>query len=165
MRQTTLLESLRLLLGTALVFSGPGATVRAEQPAEKPAENRPSIMMARPLKATSGDDQLRRLLIARYNSEVTEMQATVREFLAGRASYDLIADVAKRLVESSLEVYKKRADQIALLEQFLEITKKAERIQKQRFDQGRITLQDYEHSRNLRLDAEIKLLRAKGKGK
>jgi len=161
MGQTIVLESSWLVLWTAMVFSAPVVTVCAEQPAAQPPAKLPAIIMARPMKPASGDDELRRLLIDRYNAVVSEMQARYREFLAGRSAIDAFVDVAKRLVESGLEVYEKPAEQITLLEQFLELAKEAERIQKERLDANRIGVQDYEYNRYLRLDAEIKLLRAK----
>ena len=131
---------------------------------KEPEEKLPKILTAKPLKPGPKDDELRRLLIERYNSAVAEMQARYQEFLAGKGTLEIFAVGGKRLVESALELNEKQADQVSLLEQYLELIREIEKINVSMFEAGRIPKSELELAHYLRIDAEIKLLRAKRKG-
>lgn len=148
------------LVGTLLAFASNGLSAAQPQPDEGPL---PAILKAKSLKPAAGDDELRKLLIARYNAAVSEMEVRYAEFLAGKTGMDVFVDVAKRLVEAGVEVSDKPAEQLRFREDFLELAVEVERIQKVRFDAARITKADLECARYLRLDAEIQVLKAKRK--
>lgn len=112
---------------------------------------------------TASEDELRKLLIARYNSALKELEVRFMQFLAGRGSLDFMLSVTRRLTECELELCDKPADQIAVRQKLIEITKDVEKINQQRWESGRAGLEDVEFSRYWRLDAEIQLLRAKRK--
>src|SRR5262249_20172181 len=131
------------------------------QPPASPEEKLPAILTPEPMKAAPGDDELRKLLIARYNAAVAEMQARYREFLAGRSSLDSMIEPARHLMDSQLEVTEKPADQIAVREKYLELMKGFEKLQQARFEAARIPTSEVESARYLRLDAEVQLLKAK----
>jgi hypothetical protein len=53
------------------------------------------------------------------------------------------------------------ADRGRLLEQYGEVAKEIERIGQLRFDSGRVSAGDFHRMRSIRIDAEIRLLRAR----
>jgi hypothetical protein len=126
---------------------------------KEPEEKLPKILTAKPFKPGPKDDELRRLLIERYNSAVTEMQGRHQEFLVGKGTLEIFAVVGKRLVDSGLELNEKQADKVSLLEQYLELMREVEKINASLFEAGRISKADLALARYLRIDAEIKLLR------
>jgi outer membrane protein TolC len=67
----------------------------------------------------------------------------------------------KRLVQAGLELYDKPADKVALLTQYLEITREAEKYAQDCYDAERLRIGELHRARYERLDAEIRLLRAK----
>ena len=149
------------LLGTSLGFFA--KDLHGAQPPEPAEAQLPAILKAKALKPGPGDDELRKLLIARYNVAIAEMEVRLRELRAGKCLFDALADVAQRLVDSGIELSDKPTEQLTFREQFLELATEIERIQKASFDSGRTGQADLERARYLRLDAEIQVLKAKRK--
>jgi hypothetical protein len=149
-----LLAALFLLAGLA------GREVRAEP---DPEEKRPKILTAQPIKPGPDDDELQKLLIARYNAAVDEMQHRFQEFIAGRGTMEIFGATAKRLVDAGAELNDKPAHQVKLREQLLELMQEIERINVARHEAGQLSGADLQAARYLRIDAEIQLLRAKRK--
>ncbi len=110
---------------------------------------------------TNLSEKLKTLLKDRLEAIRTATQARWQDFLAGRGMLELLFRASAQLRDAELEMSPKRADQIAALEAHWKRMKKSEEINKNRFDSGRIPVQEYEHSRYHRLDAEIQLERAK----
>jgi hypothetical protein len=137
-----------------------GLTAPQAPPAQ---EKLPSIIASKPLNSAPGDDELRKLLIARYNAAVAEMAARFKEFQAGHCSLESMADAARHIVNSGLELSDKPAEQLELREKFLELEKEIEKIAQARFEAGRIPPADLERARYERLDAEVQVLKAKRK--
>jgi len=148
------------VVSLALLVFLAGLSGRGVGADKEPEEKTPKILTAKPLKPGPKDDELRRLLIERYNSAVTEMQGRHQEVLAGKGTLEVFAVVGKRLVESGLELNEKPADRVTLLEQYLELMREIEKINVSLFEAGRISKADLALARYLRIDAEIKLLRA-----
>jgi hypothetical protein len=91
----------------------------------------------------------------------TEWDARHKEFLAGRGTQDITLSSAKRLLNAQLEVSSTRAERLAAYEEYLERMKEYEKINNARFGAGRIPIQDKAQADYERLDAEIRLERAK----
>ncbi len=146
----------------------PAAAASQPQP-EQPAPKVPALLAAQPLKEDPRDDELRKLLKARYNEAVAEVKALHKMLLAGRGTIDSCVGAGRRLVQAGLELCDKPADKVTLLTQFVELTQMAEKsIQARLAFNG--TSADLHRARYQRLDAEIQLLRArreadKAKGK
>jgi outer membrane protein TolC len=73
-------------------------------------------------------------------------------------------------VQAGLELWDKPAEKVALLTQFVELAREAEKIAQTRHDAARASVVELHRTRYQRLDAEIQLLRArreadKAKGK
>src|SRR5262249_134505 len=113
------------------------------------------------LEAAKGDDELRKLLKARYNAALRETKGRFMQFLAGKTTPELLADGGRRLLRAELELCDKPADRVKVREKFLTLAKEVERIQRERYDAGRIDEPDMAQAEHQRLDAEIELLREK----
>src|SRR5262249_46245 len=154
-----------------LVPSISNSTARMPQP-QKPGEilegKLPALLSAKPAQAEPSDDELRKLLKARYNAALAEAKK-FHEFreLASNTAVELLPNAHgmygrwQRLLHAALELYQKPTEKIALLDQYLDMTKDAEKIEQARFDAGRSRIDDLQRARYERLDAEIRLLRAK----
>jgi hypothetical protein len=134
--------------------------VFAAEPAPPKEAEVPAILKIKPLRPAPGDDELRKLLIARYNAAVAETRVHYRAFVAKRLTVADFADVARHVVDSGLELSDKPADQVALRGQFLQLAKEIERIEKERVDAGLDALPALLSARYVRLDAEVQLLKA-----
>jgi len=112
-------------------------------------------------EATNLSQKLKRLLMERQEAVRNEADARWQDFLAGRGTLDIMLGACGRLRDAELEMSPKRADQIAALDAQWKRMQKVEAINKDRYDSGRIAIQEYEQSRYHRLNAEIQLERAK----
>lgn len=145
----------------------PVAPVPMPVPAQVPPggiENS-SIFTAKPRVPAPGDDELQRLLIARYNEAVKELKAVTAAYQTGSSTFETVINAAEHVLKSGLELGDKPADEIALLEQYLDYTKQNEAKVKRQYEAGqRGGESDKMHQATyLRLGAEIELLRAKRK--
>jgi len=150
-----------VLLVFVVGSSGRGFLVQAD-----PEGKMPRILTAKPIKTAENDDELRKLLIARYNAAVAEMQARYQQYqndpsVTGEAFYG----VARRLGEAGMELRDKPADQVSMCEELLELQKYFVKHAEAKFEAGLIGRADLERARYQRIDAEIHLLRAQRKVK
>lgn len=159
-----------LSLCLLLTLNGSSAAQTPQLPklADKPKVKLPALLSAKLLKTDPQDDELRKLLKARYNEAVSEAREYYeQEELANRNAIcldpgqDYRYRMLQRVVHAGLELCDKPADKVALLTQYLEVTKEIEKLAQTRYDAGRIGISDLHRTRYERLDAEIRLLRAK----
>jgi hypothetical protein len=152
----------------SLASSLPAQEPPTEKPSDKPRVKLPTLLSAKPLKVDPKDDELRKLLKARYN----EVLAEARDFYAFEefAKHNAIEwyltqedryRMLQRVVQAGLEVYETPSDGIALLGQYLEEARRLENRAQARYRAQRCRLGDLNRARYERLDAEIRLLRAK----
>jgi hypothetical protein len=144
-----------------LMLASSSAAQTPQSQAEKAETKVPALLTGQPLKEDPKDDELRKLLKARYNEALVEVEGLSRMYQAARASYDSVAEARQRLLQAGLELCDKPADKVALLTQFVERTKEAEKIAQARLEAARGTESAIHRARYQRLDAEIQLLRAK----
>jgi hypothetical protein len=111
---------------------------------------------------------MRKLLKARYNAAVGEARDYfVYERLASESGPDLLGDPdhlyarRQRVVQAGLEALDKPEERVALLINYLEMTKEAERVEQERYAAARCRIGDVQRARYERLNAEIRLLRTK----
>jgi hypothetical protein len=162
-----------LLCWLCLVQPLIGSSAAQEPQPQKPPDHSqakiPAAVTAmKPLQADPKDDELRKLLKARFNEALGELK--------GRYAYtelfskhgvmvlgapDDLYRPWQRLVQAGLEAYEEKADKIALLTQYLEVTKQREKIDEERYDKRGGAGFDLHRARYERLDAEIRLLRVK----
>jgi hypothetical protein len=129
-----------------------------------PKDGGPPRFLTEPLPSvTPGDDDLRRKMKEIVSPARTELASRYGEYVSGRGTLEVMYDSAGRLLKSRLELCEDSARRVATYEQYIEWCKAVESIQQERLMQGRIANKDYELSRYMRMDAEIRLLREQRK--
>jgi hypothetical protein len=151
---------------TLALFVIPAGGVIAQEPQRRqqdqaPYDRLPALLTAKPVQPDPKDDDLRKLLVARYNESVAEMKVRYTEFQAGKTTIDSMLGASQRLLKSGLELSGNPQDRIKLLEQFLEMAKVVERIDQALVEAGRLSAAELHEARHLRIDTEIQLLRAR----
>ncbi len=140
------------------------AQAPSQKPPDQPEEKLPALLAAKPLKEDPKDDELRKLLKARYNEALGEAKDFYESEKLPPARLINLNDRYgrwQRLVQAGLELCDKPAEKVALLTQYVELTKELEKKEQARFDAGREAAYELRRARYERLDAEIQLLRAK----
>jgi hypothetical protein len=150
------------LFAVACLFLAPGV-LSAHKAEPLPDEDGPALLKTKPLAANDKDDELHKLLKERFNAALKELQAKYQQVAAGRASAESLADAGRRLMQAGLEVYDDPKDKITLMEKYVEVAKEAERIVDLQHQAGKVGVDEMERARYFRADAEIALLRLKGK--
>jgi RNA polymerase sigma factor (sigma-70 family) len=113
------------------------------------------------LAALRDGSKLTSLLKDQYEAAHTESEARWNEFLAGRGTLDIFQGACRRLLQAEFDLSDKKTDRLAAMDAQLLRTQLVEAVNKQRFDAGRINIQDYAVARFQRIRAEIMLERAK----
>jgi hypothetical protein len=116
------------------------------------------------LLATSKEsDKLKALLKDRYDEASLELAGRFAYFMTGRGTLFILLDSSRRLFDAERELSDQKTHQIAAAEKHLRLLKEVEKANKERFEAGRVSVQDYAQSKYYRLEAEIWLERAKAK--
>jgi len=148
-----------------LIGSSAAPAPQPQKPADEPEVKLPALLAGKPLKEDPKDDELRKLLKARYNEALGEAREYYelrgRPFVCLRGDPDDLYEPWQRLVQARLEVCDSPPEKVALLTQYVEMTKEAEKYDQVRYDAGRVPITILHRARYERLDAELKLLRAK----
>jgi hypothetical protein len=135
-----------------------------EQKADEAKDPEPAILKMKPLADDPKDDALRKLLKERFNAALTEVQALyVARTFTGFSGVEGFFDAGSRLKHAGLEAFDDPKDKIAFLEKYVELAKQLEKITEVKHSAGRIGVAEVQHVRYHRADAEIALLRLKGK--
>ncbi len=122
-------------------------------------------MSAEPRKSAPGDDDLRKLLVARYNAALAVVQARDQELSTG-GRVEVVAALSKaarHLLDAELELADNPAEQLLAYGRALKYARSVERMLEARREAGTATLADVERAHYHALDAEIQLLKAKRK--
>jgi hypothetical protein len=164
-RPVKCVTKLRLCLSLCLLLTLVGSlAAQVRQPLQPPKQvgpKLPALLTSQPIKEDPKDDELCKLLKARYNLAFAEMQRGYKAWRLGLSSFDAVTDVAQQLVKSGLELIDKPAERAAFLGQYVELMKEAEKIVQEQYKHGMVPQIEVYRARYLRLDAEIQLLRAK----
>jgi hypothetical protein len=141
------------------VGAGPSLSTAAQDDLYKV----PKILTAKPIQNAPGDDELQKLLKARYNESVAETALRYQDYLEGKERIDPLLDAANRWLRAGMELYPRPQERAALLKRMLEV---ADRLEA--FRQSLLTttkparFQREGHKlRQWRLDIEINLVKAK----
>jgi len=137
------------ILATALTL-----TVCYVAPAEDKAE--PKEKSAEKIKKFQGErrDLLKKIVDLRF-----------AEFEAGRATLDVVLKAAQQLLLAEVELATTPKERLAAHSARLELAKKVEKLEKDRFDAGRASTADYLNAQADRVEAEIGWMKAGGKEK
>jgi hypothetical protein len=130
-----------------------------------PADKKAKFHLGEPLRFDPKDSPLCKLLKERFNEALAETKFRYEEVEAGRALLDKVFDCYQRLVRAGLEAADTPAERVALLKQNVDLAREIEKIVALQVEVGKATQPELHRARFLRLDAEIRLLRArKAKG-
>ena len=128
-------------------------------PADPPKAGKVSTRSAKPMAAADGDDELRKLQVARYNTLLAEIRERDKDRRdpVGRPS----ADEVRRMIVawSALDP----AVEIPLREELVEVLRREEQFYEKAVKDGTTPRWTLERKRYNRLDAEIELLTARRK--
>jgi hypothetical protein len=125
----------------------------------------PLLLPDEPLKPGKNDDDLRKLLIARFNAASEETRDRVIESTPRTHPIDKAVNAANRLIQSRIELIENPEDEIAVREEFLSLAKHIEKLTESLLKVGRCNTTDVALARYMRLDAEILLLKLKSKAR
>ncbi len=106
---------------------------------------------------------LQDLARAKLVAATTAFEARWKEFLAGRGTQDFLIESARCVLESEQALSENTADQQAALEKYWQRLRLIEKVNKARWDAGRLPFKEYLESRYYRQQAEIWLLEARQK--
>jgi hypothetical protein len=108
-----------------------------------------------------GDDDLRKLLKARFDEASAELNESILESRNVRFSMESLFSAEQRLLQSALELYDQPKDRVAFLSEHIKTLKAIETQMQERFKGGSGRRVDVHRARYFVLDAEIQLLRAR----
>jgi hypothetical protein len=157
----------KLVLAVLLVVAlavGLIGVLAAQQPTRQPfqlSEKAQALINAKPLEPEAGDDDLRKLLKARYNAALSEVRNRYDALAKGRGTLDPLFDAGRRLFEAELDLYAKPAERITALEKLLEFVKEFEVILERNLKAEIGTPADLDRLRFGRLTIEVALVKAK----
>jgi hypothetical protein len=127
---------------------------------DSPTEKSPKLLSYKPLEPKDGDDELRKLQIARYNEAIEEIKALRELVLIGSKRPGDLSDAGKRVCQSGSELYDDPMDRIRLLTDYVEFTKYTEKVFEALLTAGRLAKANVIEARANRIEAEIELLKA-----
>jgi hypothetical protein len=126
-----------------------------------------ALLTAKTVKEDRKDDELRKLLKARYNEAVADMKVLYKLYRAGASSGDrpatvrLLFEESSRLVQAGLELFEEQSEKVKLLTLYVELAREAEKLIEAMHRVNRVGDRELHRMRYERLDAEIQLLRCK----
>jgi uncharacterized protein related to proFAR isomerase len=152
---------MRMPLAVAVLFMASAPLAAAD---EKPPDERPPRefeIKLKPVEIADGDSQLVKLQKERYNAALTVVKLRLLRVAAGKDTLVALGDTFERLVDAGLEVLPTPKERHELLERAVEAAKQMERIVTLLHKEGRISTDEFEQARFVRLSAEIRLLKEK----
>ena len=145
--------------------------IGAQEPVERPSDDSgvklPALLSAKPLPENANDDALKKLLKARYNAALAgarewyERKEILKHYATLGENLDTEFGLWKLVVQSGLEAFDKPADKVALLTDYVELTKDFEHLERMRLEAGRVETKHVRRTEYERLNAEVLLLRAR----
>jgi hypothetical protein len=122
----------------------------------------PPILSLEARQPAPDDGKLRRLLIERRNAAVAEMRILAKDYGEPAAPEENgLTDAVYRVVVSELDLVDGQAEQVAILEGYVEFLRGVERLVEQKVRAQTSTRLALERARYQRLDAEIWLYRTR----
>jgi hypothetical protein len=156
---------MKLSLAAAVLFTASAPLAAADK--DLPDEKLPPEFEIRlkPVKSAEGDSQLVKLQKERYNTALTIVRLRLLRVAAGKDTLVALGDTFERLVDAGLEILPTPKERLELLERAADAAKEMERIVNFSHKEGRISTDEFEQARFVRLSAEIRLLKEKDRGK
>jgi hypothetical protein len=107
------------------------------------------------------DDKMKALLKAQFDAALGKALGRWVEFMNGRGTLNFLLASLEQPLEAETDLCDQKADHVAALGHHLNRVRKIEKVSEQRFRQGQWTIQDVLECRFYRLQAEIRLERAR----
>ncbi len=92
-----------------------------------------------------------------------EWECRWKEYQAGRGTLDFLLDASRRLLQADLEKAHNKIERVTARKSHFNRVTEIEKINKLRYEAGKVATQDLEQSRFYRCEAELNLLREKKK--
>jgi len=121
----------------------------------------PSLLKMEPAKEAPSDDDLKKLLKARYNEALADVRGLLHFVELGRSSIEEVCARAERLVEVGLDMTENLFERAELLTKYLQTTRAIEEIARTKVEAGAASAVTHHRAKFHRLDAEVRLARAK----
>jgi beta-lactamase regulating signal transducer with metallopeptidase domain len=143
----------------------PGSSSVPAQPlrtaAERAPERLPALLTAKPLELAAGDDEVQRLLKARYNLALKWLQASyARTQMDPNIHLTTVVTAARSLLDAELATVTP-PDSAKVYRRYLELWKHLDDVAEQRWKNGSLGSDEVSAVREARLDAEIKFVQEK----
>jgi hypothetical protein len=113
----------------------------------------------------AGRSPLRDLLAERLAAARAELRQRLQEYEAGRGTFDILRDAARRRLEAECAVFADPAGRVAAHERYWEVARTWEDITAARYRAARVGLTDLMEARYDRLDAEIRLAESRARAR
>jgi hypothetical protein len=120
-----------------------------------------AVLNLPPRQAAGGDDALKKLLVARYNSAVAELKGRAEDYVKEMAPLPAVFHSAAVVCRAEADLAEKPGDRVAALERLAGVRRLAETTLEKWLEEGRITRGPVLEARYERLSAEIDVERAK----
>lgn len=165
--------STRYLTTFRLLFAGLALTVGLAsaahgQPSDELIAKLLDLSKEKPkLTPGKGDDELRRLLVERYNVALEELTLRCQDFKKHLATKTVVVEAGKQLLQAEMELQTTPADRLRVLEQAADLLRWYEKRLEEALKNGLIPRAELLRVRFARLSREIDIARAKqalGKG-
>lgn len=107
--------------------------------------------------AAAPKKQMKELLQARREAAALQAKARMQEFVAGRGTLDIAFESLRSLLKAELDLSETKEDRIKARERYLEYMEVIRKINRVRFDTGKISIADMAQTDYNRVEAEIDL--------
>jgi hypothetical protein len=153
-------HGLTVILCLALLFQV-ALPVRA-QPTDEAIDKLVEIAKDRKkLQPRADEDELRRLLLQRYNVALEELTQRCEDFRRNLGTRPAVFQAARDLLQAELELQEKPEGRAGVLEKTLEVVKWYEARQERAWKEGQALRADYLRTQFIRLNLEIELLKTR----
>jgi hypothetical protein len=125
----------------------------------------PDDELKKMLEMETFDEKMKTLLWDRVEAARTVVTRRWKEFFVGRGTLDIYLNSSRRLLAAELDLSSNQADHVAAWETHRQRMQAVYDLNRERYNAGRLSLQDVEDSHYYCLDAEIGLERAKAQVK
>jgi RNA polymerase sigma factor (sigma-70 family) len=148
-----------MLAAGLLIGTGAGVLAYQQSLIKPPAKGKVLKAAALPRDTDPADAKVKELMKERLETAEAEVEARTMEFKAGKGTLDILFGAYRRLVEAQVDAADKKEDKTAAFQAYTERAKEVERINQERFNAGRIAIQDLAQSKFYHLDSVIRLRR------
>ena len=122
------------------------------------------VLLSTPVSNESGvlmEAERWRQIAELFEAAETVCDCRMKEYLAGRGTLEFLLDSSRRLLHAEVEKAHDKSDRVAAMERHFKRMYEIEKINKERFEEGKVATQDLASATYCRCEAELNLLREK----